>query len=218
VLTLSDNALAALRAKIDHSKLSKEQVALLHLWQQYAPAELPSPIPEFYFAREVYRRQWHFDVAWPEVRVALEFEGGVFARARGKKCPVCGQIPSGRHTTGTGFVGDLQKYNAARALGWIVMQYAVPIFNHSRLTAFKEIVAIVEARQQQVWAWQDLAAAANKLQELTDERPEFRDPDCLTSLSSIQVTSQTIAPIHDLAPLESFGRNPLASRGRGKLK
>lgn len=218
MLTLSDNALAALRAKIDHSKLSKEQVALLHLWQQFAPANLPTPIPEFPFARAAYGRRWRFDVAWPEVRVALEFEGGVYGRARGKKCPVCGEIPSGRHTTGTGFVADLEKYNAARSLGWIVMQYAVPTFNRSPITVFKEIVAIVEARYHENLSWHDLTTALDRIQHLIEDSPWPRDKGLLVALSSAQVTSQAIAPVRDLASLETFGHNPLARRGRRRSR
>ena len=53
-------------------------------------------------------RQWRFDFAWPEHRVALEVEGGVWN--------------SGRHTRGSGFIGDCEKYNAAAVLGWRVLR------------------------------------------------------------------------------------------------
>lgn len=53
-------------------------------------------------------RQWRFDFAWPEFKVALECEGAVWVR--------------GRHTRGSGFVKDLEKYNTATALGWRLLR------------------------------------------------------------------------------------------------
>lgn len=53
-------------------------------------------------------RKWRFDIAWPDRRVAVEIDGGVWS--------------GGRHTTGRGFEGDLEKINSAQALGWIVLR------------------------------------------------------------------------------------------------
>lgn len=53
-------------------------------------------------------RRWRFDYAWPEAKIALEVEGGVWS--------------GGRHTTGKGFVGDMAKYNRAAVLGWRVLR------------------------------------------------------------------------------------------------
>lgn len=53
-------------------------------------------------------RRWRFDYAWPESMVALEVEGGVWS--------------GGRHTRGKGFLGDIEKYNAAASLGWRVFR------------------------------------------------------------------------------------------------
>lgn len=63
------------------------------------------PIPEFRFDR---KRRWRFDYAWPEQKVALEVEGGVWIQ--------------GRHTRGSGFVKDMEKYNRAASLGWLVLK------------------------------------------------------------------------------------------------
>lgn len=68
-------------------------------------AKLPRPVAEFRFAPP---RRWRFDYAWPADRVALEVEGGVWTQ--------------GRHTRGSGFVKDMEKYNAAAALGWRVLR------------------------------------------------------------------------------------------------
>ncbi|EIP99360.1 hypothetical protein OpiT1DRAFT_03874 [Opitutaceae bacterium TAV1] len=53
-------------------------------------------------------RRWRFDYAWPRYRVALEVEGGVWT--------------GGRHTRGKGFLGDVEKYNTAAAMGWRVLR------------------------------------------------------------------------------------------------
>ena len=54
------------------------------------------------------KRKWRFDFAWPQCRVALEVEGGVWT--------------GGRHTRGAGFLRDIEKYNAAAVAGWTVLR------------------------------------------------------------------------------------------------
>ena len=53
-------------------------------------------------------RKWRFDYAWPEHRIALEVEGGVWV--------------GGRHTSGAGFVKDMEKYNEAACVGWRIIR------------------------------------------------------------------------------------------------
>lgn len=65
---------------------------------------LPEPTPEHRFCE----RRWKFDFAWRSKFVALEVEGGVFT--------------GGRHTRGKGFLGDIEKYNAATVMGWRVLR------------------------------------------------------------------------------------------------
>jgi len=66
---------------------------------------LPYPQPEYKF--HPYRR-WRFDYAWIDRKVALEIEGGVWTQ--------------GRHNRAKGFIGDMEKYNAAMILGWKVLR------------------------------------------------------------------------------------------------
>src|SRR5262245_11277103 len=67
---------------------------------------LPVPEPEYVFDL---RRRWRFDFAWlPPIKLALEQEGGVWTR--------------GRHTRGTGFLKDMEKYNEAVLAGWRVLR------------------------------------------------------------------------------------------------
>lgn len=64
------------------------------------------PTPEYRFDSE---RRWRFDYAWPDFKVAVEQEGAVWVQ--------------GRHTRGSGFVKDMEKYNRAAELGWRVLRY-----------------------------------------------------------------------------------------------
>ena len=66
---------------------------------------LPEPEREYRFHP---KRRWQFDFAWPGVMLALEVEGGVYS--------------GGRHTTGSGFTGDCEKYNEALIRGWRVLR------------------------------------------------------------------------------------------------
>lgn len=66
---------------------------------------LPAPVREHRFHPV---RRWRFDYAWIEHKVALEVEGGVWT--------------GGRHTRGAGFLGDIEKYNAAVLAGWRVVR------------------------------------------------------------------------------------------------
>jgi hypothetical protein len=54
------------------------------------------------------KRLWRFDYAFPPLKIAIEVEGGVWTK--------------GRHTRGSGFVKDMEKYNAAAVLGWTLIR------------------------------------------------------------------------------------------------
>ncbi len=65
-----------------------------------------SPVRELRFHPS---RRWRFDFAFPDKKIAVEVEGGIWAR--------------GRHTRGGGYAGDVEKYNEAVKLGWRVLRY-----------------------------------------------------------------------------------------------
>jgi len=75
---------------------------MFKVWNQYG---IPTPVREYMFHPI---RQWRADLAWPEHKIILEIEGGVFSQ--------------GRHTRGKGFIEDIAKYNAAAALGYRVFR------------------------------------------------------------------------------------------------
>ena len=51
-------------------------------------------------------RKWRFDYALPDLKIAIEVDGGVFT--------------GGRHSGGVGQVKDMEKCNHAASLGWLV--------------------------------------------------------------------------------------------------
>lgn len=85
---------------------------------------LPAPVEQYRFAAhavggpgkgvrkrltEAGLKDWRFDFAWPDLKVAVELEGGTWVR--------------GRHTRPMGFEGDAWKYNVAQLMGWVVLRY-----------------------------------------------------------------------------------------------
>jgi hypothetical protein len=66
---------------------------------------LPLPVAELRFAPP---RRWRFDYAWPDHRVALEVDGGIWT--------------AGRHTRGAGWLKDTEKLNTAASLGWRLLR------------------------------------------------------------------------------------------------
>ncbi len=88
-------------------KASTLEESFLKLWALLAP-DAPAPEQEHSFAKSI-GRKWRFDCAWPGSQVAVELEGATWV--------------AGRHTRGSGFAGDLEKYNAATQLGWRVLRY-----------------------------------------------------------------------------------------------
>lgn len=81
---------------------SKLEQKFAYYWRQLSK----SPLWEEHRFHPV--RQWRFDFASPCARVAIEVEGGEWVE--------------GRHTRGSGFTGDGDKYIEAQLLGWMVFR------------------------------------------------------------------------------------------------
>jgi very-short-patch-repair endonuclease len=80
-----------------------EETLMLHLRAH----KLPEPVREHRFDPG---RRWRFDFAWPDRMLAVEVEGAVWK--------------GGRHTRGSGYVKDMEKYNRASILGWRVLRFS----------------------------------------------------------------------------------------------
>lgn len=83
-------------------------------------------------------RRWRLDFAFPDVRVGVELDGGIFAAENG------GEI--GKHARGAGRCADMEKRNAAAELGWLILNYGPP---HVRTgEAALQIERIITARRR----------------------------------------------------------------------
>ena len=79
-------------------------------------------------------RRWRFDVAWPDIRLAVEIDGGTWV--------------SGRHTRGAGFERDCEKLNTAVLLGWRVLRFTTGMVLDGRaLETILAALADTERRQ-----------------------------------------------------------------------
>lgn len=111
------------RRQSSPSSLERRFVALL------LQSGLPLPIPEHPFARD-WGRRWRFDFAWPDLRLAVEVDGGIW-------------IPGGgRHNRGAGYEADVEKLNVAVILGWRVLRFTPRhLANGSAITAIRLCVS-----------------------------------------------------------------------------
>jgi hypothetical protein len=87
-------------------------------------------------------RKWKFDFAWqvvggsvflPLVKVAVEIEGAVWA--------------GGRHTRGTGYTADLEKYNSAVSLGWKVLRYSPQMLEADPQGCIEQVLTLLRGNQ-----------------------------------------------------------------------
>lgn len=91
---------AAMKAP-KRSSVLEEQFAL-----HCRVSNLPEPVREFRFAP---LRKWRADFAFVDQKLLVEIEGGIWT--------------GGRHTRGSGYEKDAEKYNAATVLGFRVLRF-----------------------------------------------------------------------------------------------
>lgn len=96
---------------------------------QIKAAKLQKPEEEFRFHPE---RRWRFDFAYPDLKIAIECEGGTWLKK------------AGRHNRGLGFEKDCEKYNEAAILGWHVLRFTSSMIANG--TALKHIETILNSR------------------------------------------------------------------------
>lgn len=85
-----------------------EQSELEEVFRYYVGllSELPPPVAQF---KAIPGRKFRFDFAWPEKRLLVEIQGGIWT--------------NGGHSRGAGMKRDHEKANMAAALGYRVMYF-----------------------------------------------------------------------------------------------
>lgn len=76
-------------------------------WENWKDTGLVMPLPEYRFNKP--HSQHRFDFAWPEQKLAVEIEGGVWI--------------NGGHSRGSGYIKNLEKYNIATEQEWAILRY-----------------------------------------------------------------------------------------------
>lgn len=109
--------------------MSDHRDTLLFYWRLFG-CQAFEPVTELKFAPG---RRFRFDVAFPDQRVAVEAEGGVWTR--------------GRHTRGKGYTRDCEKYNLASELGWTVLRYTSGMLEDDPQACIGQIVRVLESKK-----------------------------------------------------------------------
>ncbi len=72
-------------------------------------------------------RRFRYDLAWPELKLAVECQGGVWS--------------SGRHTRGQGYSDDCVKANLAVVNGWKLLRFTTEMVDDgSALTTIERVM------------------------------------------------------------------------------
>ena len=74
-------------------------------YQGIKALKIEKPVQEYRFHKT---RRWRFDFCFVDSMLALEVEGGIWT--------------DGRHTRGSGFIKDMEKYNQAAILGYSLLR------------------------------------------------------------------------------------------------
>jgi DNA-binding CsgD family transcriptional regulator len=123
--------------------------------------DLPRPEPQFIFAKP---RQYRFDRAWPDYKVAVELEGAL-GKSRPVRCHNCNSLVRavkgdgspgkvitlpGYHQRIGQFLSDKEKYNLAIRNGWFVLRF---VYEDVHSTPFEMVDLIrhtLESRKYRV--------------------------------------------------------------------
>lgn len=94
-----------MKARRSKEEIQQEKLEIRKNAVQYYKDHGLEAEPEFMFHEE---RKWRFDYAFLKFKVGLEVQGGLFTY--------------GGHVRGSGYLQDMEKYNHAAAMGWLIVQ------------------------------------------------------------------------------------------------
>ena len=77
-------------------------------------------------------RRWRFDYAFPEYKIAVEIDGGIWQY--------------GRHNRAKGYIADMEKFNEAAKLGWVVLKFTPK--EQYKIETFKAIKAAINTARE----------------------------------------------------------------------
>jgi len=125
------------RKEATAAKQKKSEHYFNLIYTQCDFVNLPLPVAEYRFDPE---RKWRIDVAWPNYKIALEIEGGIWQ-----------QTSSGRssgHANPVRFLRDMEKYNAMTVQGWSLIRCTPEQVENE--TALIDIIKAFESANWQV--------------------------------------------------------------------
>ena len=79
-------------------------------------------------------RRWRLDFAVPDYKIGVEVEGATWA--------------AGRHTRGSGYAKDCEKYNNAACLGWTVLRYTSDMIRDNPGQIIDDVLLLIEGRKK----------------------------------------------------------------------
>lgn len=89
------------------------------------PVVHQKPLVQYFFAREL-DRKWRFDFAWPDHKIAVEIDGGVWTQ--------------GAHAHPLDIERNMSKGNDAARLGWRVLHFQPKQVKNGEAIAFLRII------------------------------------------------------------------------------
>ena len=99
-----DDTVITFKAK---HNISGTDTAPTDLFTAYVKSELGADMVREYRFHDT--RKWRFDYAIPALKIAVECDGGVWGY--------------GRHNRPKGYIKDMEKFNAAAEMGWVVLKF-----------------------------------------------------------------------------------------------
>lgn len=105
----------------------------LHCWRQLG-------VKDFALEREYPfhpKRQFKFDVAFPDRQLAIEVEGSIWQKG------------GGGHSHPLGILRDIEKYNLAAELGWAVLRYTPEMLHRTPQACVQQVLAVLNKRETQ---------------------------------------------------------------------
>lgn len=104
--------------------------SFLSYWRILAIGQ-PEPIAEFRFDSV---RKFRFDFAFPDSKVAVEIDGGLFT--------------NGRHNRASGYITDCDKYNLAVERGWQILRYTSQHIDNDPQAMIEQICRVIVMRSK----------------------------------------------------------------------